>query len=234
MEITIQKNVEIQSVDDWFFCAPPKGKEKQWKDNYSAKELATFATSPEFKPFIENLLSECKIKCDEFICIPEAETNLPGDYRGPRNHDLLMIGKNVIIGIEAKVNEPYGNSIEQELKDCSKGKKERINWMKKVLFNGDCDNNKIKYQLMTGVCGTLLEAVRKNVEKCIFLVLSFNIDGVESNKQNEKAFESFIKQLGMNGAGDKSFLVNTEDTGDKRIICHILKKNIIIPLRYKF
>lgn len=230
MEITIQKKVEIKTVDDWFFCAPPKGKEKQWKDNYSAKELATFAISPEFKPFIKNLLSECKIRCNDFICIPEAETELPGDYRGPRNHDLLMIGKNVIIGIEAKVNEPYGNSIGQELKGCSKGKKERINWMKKVLFDGDCID-KVKYQLMTGVCGTLLEAARKNVEKCIFLVLSFNIDGVESNLQNEEAFDLFIEQLDMNGARDKFFLINTED---KKINCHIIKKNITIPLRCKF
>lgn len=228
MEITIQKTVEIKSVDDWFYCAPPKGKEKQWKDNYSAKELAHFATSPEFKSFIKNLLSECKIKCNEFTCIPEAETKLPGDYRGPRNHDLLMIGKNVVIGIEAKVNEPYGKSLEQEVANCSKGKKERINWMKKVLFGNKC-NDKIKYQLMTGVCGTLLEAARNNVQKCIFLVLSFNIDGIETNQQNEEAFDLFIEQLEMKGTSDKSFSIDKKD-----INCHIIKKNIAIPLRYRF
>jgi hypothetical protein len=234
MEITIQKNVEIKSVDDWFFCAPPKGKEKQWKDNYSAKELANFATSPVFKSFVKNLLLECnKTKCNKFICIPEAETELPGDYRGPRNHDLLMIAENLIIGIEAKVNEPYGNSLKQESRKCSKGKGDRIDWMKKVLFDSEC-NDQIKYQLMTGVCGTLLEAARRNVEKCIFLVLSFNIDGVEYNQQNEEAFDLFIEQLGMKGVSHKSFTIDTEETGKKIIKCYIKKKNITIPLRYKF
>lgn len=33
---------EIRSVDDWFKVAPPKGKDKQWKDGYSAKELAKY------------------------------------------------------------------------------------------------------------------------------------------------------------------------------------------------
>ena len=45
MKIEIQKTIKITNENEWFLLAPPKGKEKQWKDGFSAKELARFVIS---------------------------------------------------------------------------------------------------------------------------------------------------------------------------------------------
>ena len=41
MELNLHKDGnEINSVEDWFSYAPPKGNERHWVDGRSAKELA--------------------------------------------------------------------------------------------------------------------------------------------------------------------------------------------------
>ena len=235
MSITIKKSFTITNVNDWFIVAPPKGKEKQWKDGYSAKELAKFVTAnkEKFNELIKSIVTESfKSKISASFCgEPEAETKLPPKgSRGPRNHDLLLYNKDLVIGIEAKVNEPFGNSISEELKNAdSENKKERIKWLKKTILPDPQkeEANQLKYQLFTATAGTLLEAYRRKVEQCIVLVLSFN-ENQESNADNNKSFKDYVNLVCGEQKDYRSFYVSDGPGDPQEIKCRFVKKEIVI------
>ena len=108
MELLITKTNIITTVEQWQQFAPPKDKIKHWKDGRSAKSLAQFMTDEHQVKKLENILIELGYDTKGVIsCTPEANTVLPGNGNG-RNHDLLMIGKDFVAGIEAKVSESFG------------------------------------------------------------------------------------------------------------------------------
>ena len=241
MEVKIQKNFTIQTPEEWFFVAPPKGKMNQWKDYYSAKELAKFATSLEFIPFLCDLIKMMGCKPSDVVCFPEEETPLPYSHRGPRNHDLLIVGPDFIIGIEAKVNESFSDTVEDEYNNGSQDKKNRIKWMKRILFGDECkpcDN--LKYQLFSGTCGSLLEAYRssekykKDIKKCMFLVLSFDFVGNGGNERNNTDFRNFCEAIDIVNHCKK--IVKLDDPGkskeEKEIELYVVKRSITLVNRY--
>lgn len=241
MSITIKKNFTITNLNDWFIVAPPKGKEKQWKDGYSAKELAKFVTAykEKFNELIKSIVTESfgsKISAS-FCGEPEAETKLPPKgSRGPRNHDLLLYNKDLVIGIEAKVNEPFGNrSILEEYEDAQKNNRQhminRIDWLKRTILPAPQkeEANHLKYQLFTATAGTLLEAYRRKVKKCIVLVLSFEYDNQKSNDDNNNAFKKFVEIVCGTENNSRDFSVLDDESKESRsITCKFVKKEIVI------
>ena len=220
IQISIKKGTEIHDVETWFIVAPPKDPELQWKNGRSAKELARFATDPSFQDFINKVLNDVGIKEQDFVCEPEAETHFERQesekidigINGPRNHDLLMVGKTCVIGLEAKVSEKFGNNTVQEewKKATTMNKKEkRIPGLISFLSNGKYtdyaatpDSIKgLQYQLLTATVGTVLEAKRRKKKDAIVLVLVFtgNVskgDGYEQNVQNnDAAFDAFKNEF---------------------------------------
>lgn len=241
MKVKIQKNFIIQTPEEWLFAAPPKGKENQWKDNYSAKELAKFATSLEFVPFLSDLIKMMECKPSDVDCFPEEDTPLPYSSRGPRSHDLLVVGTDFIIGIEAKVNESFSETIQKEYENGSQDKKNRIDWMKRILLKDQStpyDN--LKYQLFSGTCGTLLEAYRsskkrnRDINKCMFLYLSFELKGNGGNKQNNEDFLNFCKAIKLDNH-KKIIKLNEPDkqSEEKEIVCYVVKKSVSILKQYR-
>jgi hypothetical protein len=135
---------EIQSVENWFTHAPPKMRERHWKDGRSPKELARswsrqgFACPPEgMRALFESAFQtevtfseakpECVIKLDDFI----------GEHR---NCDLVVLCKLgaifMVVNVEAKADEPFGDLIGEYLdrKAGSSSKvPERIFTFQKVL-----------------------------------------------------------------------------------------------------
>lgn len=242
MKVKIQKNFVIQTPEEWLFAAPPKGKDYQWKDNYSAKELAKFATSLEFAPLLSDLIKMMGCKNSDVDCFPEEETPLPFSYRGPRNHDLLVVGQDFIIGIEAKVNEPFSETLQKEFEKGSQDKKNRIEWMKSILLEDESQSyNSLKYQLFSGTCGTLLETYRslekhnKDIKKCMFLVLSFDLEGNGGNKQNNEDFLNFCKAIKLDDQKKKKVKLNDPEkqSETKEIVCYVVKKSISLLKQYK-
>ena len=126
-----------------------------------------------------------------------------------RNHDLLMIGEDFVVGIEAKVSEPFGEEISTELIEASDNKKGRIDKLANELFG--CEINEVKdglelrYQLLTGVYGTLLEAENNKKSKALFLVVVFT-DGLTSEDENavnrnNDDFKNFCKCINLSEEG---------------------------------
>ena len=210
MKIKISKNNNIiTTVEEWYQFAPPKAKGKHWKDGRSAKSLAQFMTDKNQVKKLEDILVELKYGTNGVIsCTPEANTVLPCKGNG-RNHDLLMIGEDFVVGIEAKVSEPFGEEISTELIEASDNKKGRIDKLANELFgckiNEVKDGLELRYQLLTGVYGTLREAENNKKSKALFLVIVFT-DGLTSEDENavnrnNDDFKNFCQQIGLSAEG---------------------------------
>lgn len=222
MKTRIQKTITIKTVEDWSCAAPPQGGKRQWKDKYSAKELAKFVIENQsmFQDLIQDVINETGIKrCNTFECEPEASTSLPFSHRGPRKHDLLLRNKKLIIGIEAKAEEPFSDD-----KNGSKDKEQRLKWMQEMLFpNSQVNIKDIPYQLLTGISGTLLETKRNDVNDCIFLVLVFKQE--KEKQKNKEDLNKFIDKL----SADKGITINVKEPGEaegKPIRCWVKKRVI--------
>ena len=210
MKIKISKNNNIiTTVEEWYQFAPPKAKEKHWKDGRSAKSLALFMTDKNQVKKLEDILVELEYDTNGVIsCTPEANTVLPCKGNG-RNHDLLMIGEDFVVGIEAKVSEPFGEEISTELIEASDNKKNRIDTLANQLFgckiNEVKDGLELRYELLTGVYGTLLEAENNKKSKALFLVIVFT-DGLTSEDENavnrnNDDFKNFCKCINLSEEG---------------------------------
>ena len=210
MKIKISKNNNIiTTVEEWYQFAPPKAKGKHWKDGRSAKSLAQFMTDKNQVKKLEDILVELKYNTNGVIsCTPEANTVLPCKGNG-RNHDLLMIGEDFVVGIEAKVSEPFGEEISTELIEASDNKKGRIDKLANELFgckiNEVKDGLELRYQLLTGVYGTLLEAENNKKSKALFLVIVFT-DGITREDENavnrnNDDFKNFCQQIVLSAEG---------------------------------
>ena len=237
-KINLEKATKITNMDIWLKVAPPKGGEAQWKDGYSAKELARFVIEhPEvFSKLLDEVVkSTVGYRPSSFTGEPEATTNLPPQgSSGPREHDLLLYDNRIVIGIEAKVNEPFGNdkSIRQEKESTSKY--ERINWLiKTILQSRQIDEKEVgdlKYQLFAATAGTLLEAAKRDLEECIFLVLAFHPKDGPVNQANKKSFEDFVSVVcGENKDDSKQFTVEYKDGKKeikKEVKCWFIERDI--------
>lgn len=121
---------------------------------------------------------------------------------------LLEQEKEIVVGIEAKADETFGKNISEELvtEDISRNKVNRINTLYKNLYGCDiAGGTDIRYQLLTGVSGTLLEAKAKNIQKALFLIITFKKEGSynkEKLKSNIKDIDIFINSLAKNKANN--------------------------------
>lgn len=224
MKINISKTIKIEDLSDWFRAAPPKGEEKQWKDGRSAKEMARFATSKEFPCLIKNVLNECKLNDQDFECEPEALTTFPPETmgtRGPRNHDLLMIGDDCVIGIEAKVSESFDEQIDKKRYKAGANMKKRLDGAIQYVYgnNSPKEVEDMHYQLFSATIGTVEEAKEHGKKNAITLVIVFKGDACEATdpnygnnvKANNEAFEKFYDSVKKKEAPDGPIKVASAD-----------------------
>ena len=212
MKINIKKTVEIQTLDQWFHVAPPEGGSKQWKVGRSALEMARFALSKEFPTVIEKVLKKCGLKEGGFICEPEALTSFESGMGtgGPRHHDLLMIGNKTLIGIEAKVSEPFDKRIEDKRKGATGNMNLRLDSCLHYLYKNIPDNaEQMYYQLFSATIGSIIAAKQKGITNVISLFVVF-VDNVEKEdgyddhvSENDNAFKDFCKSFGLDENGGK-------------------------------
>ena len=185
----------IETIHEWFYKCPPKGKEKHWKDGRSAKETAKHRVHTIPQAF-KNLLKTHQLKY--ILCSPEYVSKFDS-YRNGRNHDLLLIAKDkdnkkVVISIESKVDEPFGDTVEKTSKAAEKKELEndkskafeRITDLRKDIFGKENDNQeKLMHQLLTAIAGTISEAKKQGATTAFFLVQTFISDEININKHNK-------------------------------------------------
>ena len=208
---------EIQSVDDWFRLAPPKKGILHWKDGRSAKELAKAWFPSEGQPKIPNELVNLMKSHDDTKDavidegIPEhivALDNFPGEQR---NCDLALYGrvggKPIAISVEAKADEPFDLTIQEKLDRVTNPRSkipQRIDILCRSLFGKKQQElpemANLRYQLLTGSAGTLIDAESIGARLAVFVVHIFLSNKLDVKKvdQNEQDFNNFIRLLAKN------------------------------------
>lgn len=238
MEIKFKNKQGNDIVEsNWESSWSPKAKQ-QWKDGHSSKEFAKFALSDSFLILISQVLKSCDIDEQDFECVPEAATSLGEGFcrGGCRNHDLLMKGsKDCIIGVEAKVSEPFQRDWEKELakqKEKNKEKDTRAYKLREYLAIKEKNVDKIGYQLFTSTRGTINNAIVNKKKKCIILIIVFDgeIDDKDNKyeekvKKNNEDFNSFCESIGVE---------NNKPIYRDEIECWIKKVTVHVSQNYSF
>ena len=194
----------IKTIEDWFLFAPPKGGEKHWKDGRSAKELAKYFINANgnLPCEISEMVNKYNSPMLDYNCFPERKTKFDMIKGEPRNHDMVMVAKEShIICIEAKADEPFGETVELEWEKASDNKRKRIYGLARNLFGKDTVDDNIKplrYQLLTAIAGTVAEAKIQKIKTAVFLVLVLKKNGCYSDEKimaNKQDYDDLLKIL---------------------------------------
>lgn len=209
----IEKNGEsIGTLEEWFRLAPPMDREKQWKDDRSAKEVArAWLENPfELPPEISALLSSSGDFEGLKVDLIEPEARLPFDgYNGPRNADLALRAVDlrgpVGVTVEAKADEKFGKTVSEVFADALEVLVEnprsrrlaRITELSQSLFRkkleGHVSIDQLRYQLLTATAGTLAHATNIGSSRAVLIIHEFvtsdtKISNIEQNSTDLTAF----------------------------------------------
>ena len=203
------KGKHIRSVKDWLRLAPPKMGIRHWKNGRSAKELATawFGTGKANMPKdLSKLLESHPLTANFFpeLAVPEFVTRLDNFKGEHRNHDLILVGfsgnNKIFVSIEAKADEAFGDIISKKGSTNPRSNiYKRMDQLSQAIFGRPVDGNigKLRYQLLTGIAGTLIEAKKRKADCAVFAVHEFLSQGLDLVKisQNTEDFNTFVRLL---------------------------------------
>jgi hypothetical protein len=206
---------QIRSVDDWFRYAPPRMGSQHWKDGRSAKELAKawLKTGVPRMPDELDALLRSHPAATGFVvetAMPEMITHLDNFRGGSRNHDLVLLGRSgeqrVLVSVEAKADESFGKLICEELAAAKPSSRvpDRIDLLSRAVFGQPIDQElgNLRYQLLHGIAGALIEAVSQEAGLVAFVVHEFISSQTDPVKvaRNEADLGRFICSFpGMSG-----------------------------------
>jgi len=143
--------------------------------------------------------------------VPEHVTSLPESGEG-RNHDLWLLGRigteSVTVCVEAKADEPFGNDTvsEYRLSAVRRGKQgtptrvpERIDALLAIVGGTLSQWADVRYQLLTGICGTVLQAKADQSGCGVFVVHEFHTGQTiaENLVRNHGDYKVFLGVLGI-------------------------------------
>ena len=176
-------------------------------------EMARLALSTRFEGIINGILEEVNGRDNTFICEPEALTYFANGMgsSGPRHHDLLMVGEETVIGIEAKVSESFDKRIKEKREKAGQNMNTRLDSCLHFMYGENLPDNaeNLYYQLFSATIGTILEAQRKGKKRAIALFLTFvgNVckekDYEDKVSEKKLAFKEFCSTLGLDENGGK-------------------------------
>jgi HD domain len=172
----------IEDICDWEQHGAPASKE-HWKPGRSAHCAAESWLSGSGARSLRALLDRCAalagLKIEQAVV--EQQTSFDHLRGGRRNHDLLVIGtaggRRTVIGVEAKADEAFGQTLAEYAKDATPGAAERLELVTRALAGRtpteDTGLNALRYQLFSGVAGTLAAAAERDAEQAMFVVHEF-------------------------------------------------------------
>ena len=249
MNLEIKKNNIIKDLGTWLKYAEPEGGESQWAEGRSAMEFARYMISSNNRlpKELSSYLNSIGFKDENYTCYPEEVTSFDNFDLGKgsgRHHDGLLVSKNYLVGIEAKVSEPFDNSILTKLDRAKSNSDKGDNMRKRIInslkllnssFNDDTLESvkTLMYQLISGSVGTIIESYKRNKCNSAFLIVEF--DGevqkekgyLKNVENNQKAYDEFLCYLNIMDKDDKKRFIDIE-IKDKKIRMWINKIKITI------
>lgn len=234
---------KISDVNEWFEYGEPKGGSSQWKVGRSAYEFARYMTSNggAVPSAIMQYLNTIGIQACNFECEPERITPFSkkeirkicsgwdlGSGEG-RHHDGLMWSgdKRCVVGIEAKVSEPFDRPIKDKLKAAERNHDQGENTRKRILESmrvikgervqkPEWLEEDLMYQLLSATIGTVIEAKKFHADKAVFLVIEFtgNVckekDYDNNVDKNRNDYNNYMTFLGLEQKDDKERFIDIE------------------------
>ncbi|KQY16313.1 hypothetical protein ASE23_20230 [Rhizobium sp. Root73] len=154
------------------FLAEP---EKQWRTGYSAKTLAhCWESSAGLPPEVAALFPNGS---ELLLAFPEHKVPLPGGARDSQNDVFALIRHGNLTcaaTIEGKVNEPFGPSVGDWMREASPGKVLRMNHLCELLGLAEQPHALIRYQLLHRTASAIIEARRFKTDEAAMIVHSFS------------------------------------------------------------
>lgn len=176
------------------------GKPKlHWKKGRSAMSAAACweESQPQLPLEIRQLLDDSEdpsiSELELLAVIPEWEVKLPGGDTASQT-DILAITRNqsglVVLGVEAKVDEPFGPTLGQKRSGATEGQLDRILYLEQELGRRSPFEDHIRYQLLHRTVSALLTARAFHSPVAVMLVHSFS-----PNSKWRDDFEAFCDGL---------------------------------------
>jgi len=194
--------VPTDGIDSWRNLLPNN---KQWKDTFSAKELAkAWEGANGFPTEVKRIFTKSGIDLfqdiDILYAFPEFKVPIAGGNK-PSQNDLYVLAKGakgiVVIMVEGKVREDFGPLVKAKI---AKGQaKERLDFLKgKLKINNTINIDDIHYQLLHRTVSAILEAERVGAKAALMLVHSF-----DPNRSHFNDFAQFVSLYGVKAVPDK-------------------------------
>jgi hypothetical protein len=214
MELRHKDDQHVHGLDDW----PRPKAEYHWKVGRSAYELAHAWCGSGVVALPKNL-AELLEQCDATKGFtPECgwpEHQIAFDTLGgePRNADLALLGeangRKVGITIEAKADEPFGETVAETISAAVERGIEnprsrgllRVEQLSRSLFaKREGQQPKVvdlRYQLLTAVAGTIAFADRHKADVAVLVVHEFETDQTSdtAHRKNAEDYRRFVERL---------------------------------------
>jgi len=154
----------------------------QWQAGFSARTLAhCWQGADGFPKCVQQVLTSTKrvpfLDLRVLLALPERKTPLPGGGK-PSQSDIWILARSgndlMSIAVEGKVSEPFGDPLNDWLKNASQGKRKRLAFLCEELELGEPLDRAIKYQLLHRTASAILEAKRFGASHAMMLIHSFS------------------------------------------------------------
>ncbi len=209
MRITDSKGNVVSTLGQWENCVRPE----HWEKCRSAYSLADFIMNRNGAAHLKSRISFVLSQPVTFeVATPEYQARFDSYEGNPSNLDLGITGhigsrSSLFVGVEAKVDEPFGPTVIRRYEEAIKTRKNRksTNADRRVEdllshYFSDTDDPcssrfaGVGYQLLTGTAGT----VRVGKDISVFYVLVFKTSKYSEPKglKNKKVYEEFIQAAG--------------------------------------
>ncbi|MBM9514417.1 DUF6946 family protein [Desulfogranum marinum] len=233
MRIEDSRGIEITNFADWAKIYATPQASRQWKKGRSAYSAAEFIIHQDGARTIRNRVAEAlchNLKIE--LVVPEYEVRFDELGRG-RVHDIALFGtadngKTVFIGVEAKVDEPFGalvkdsylNSKAKQIIGTSTNAPERIEKLLAMHFHKpDSSMFDIRYQLLYATAGTIAEGA--DISVLFVIVFKTALYNERIAAENYQDYINFMQKVGASSIKIPSAELQGHEIflQDKRLVC---------------
>ncbi len=132
---------------------------------------------PEIVEVLEASQDSSLLGLELLLAIPEWEVELPGGETASQT-DIFALARNMnglaVLCVEAKVDEPFGPTLQEKKMDATEGQLGRIAYLEKVLGRTVPFPDHIRYQLLHRTVSALLSARAFHAPVALMLIHSFS------------------------------------------------------------